>query len=250
MTFPSGNRTRASLAATLLVLALLAAAASANAAQVGGSLGIASDYVLRGISQNGGDPALQGEAHLRFARGWSLGLWTSQVELLPGRHSMELDAYLQWRQALNDDFDLGLSATHYAYPQDPRSIGYNYNELAASLSWRDQIYASVAYSPAVNLFTTYGFVVERDKRVYTFELSAHRSLSSHLEALAGVGFYGPRDIDYASYTYGSAALGWHYGKWRADLSWIAVQGVNHRWYTQGKAGGPVTLSVSRSFQGR
>jgi uncharacterized protein (TIGR02001 family) len=241
------SRWRATVTATLLSLALPGVTAVASAAQWAGSVGIASDYVLRGISINDGDPALQGDVHLRFARGWSAGLWGSEVQLRPNRHSLELDTYLQWRQPLNVDFDLGLSVTHYAFPRDPRSIGYDYSELGVSLAWREQIYATVAYSPAVNLFTTYGYIVERDKRVYTFEVAAHRSLTPHLDALVGLGFYGPRNIDYASYTYGSATLGWHYGNWRADLALIAVQGVDHRWYTQGKAGGPVTLSLSRSF---
>lgn len=231
------------------MLALLVASAPAMAASIAGSIGASSDYVLRGISQNRGELALQGDVHLHFAPAWSVGMWASQVQLLPGRHSVELDGYLQWQHPLNGDFDLAVSATHYAYPNDPRPINYDYNELALALSWRDQLYATVAYAPAVNLFTSYGNIVERDRHVYTYELSAHRSLTAHLEALAGVGFYGPRDIDYASYTYGSASLGWHYGKWRADLAWIAVQRLEHRWFTQGKAGGPLTLSVAWSFQG-
>ena len=222
---------------------------AAGAANIAGSIGASSDYVLRGISQNRGEVALQGDLHLLFAPGWSFGFWGSQVQLQPHKHSVELDSYLQWTRPLGSDFNLALSATHYAYPHDPRPIDYAYNEFAAALSWRDQLYATVGYAPAVNLFTTYGFVVERSKRVYTFELSAHRSLRAHLDALLGVGFYGPRDIDYASYTYGSASLVWHYAKWQADLSWIAVQNIDHRWYTQGRAGGPLTLSVSRSFQG-
>ena len=243
-------RQRRLVAGALLALLLAALrCAPAQGASLGGSIGASSDYVLRGISRNGGEPALQADLHLRFAPGWSFGFWGSQLQLLPHKHSVELDSYLQWQRPLSGDFDLALSATHYAYPSDPRPINYDYNELGVALSWRDQLYATIGYAPAVNLFTSYGNVVERSKRVYTFELSAHRSLSAHLDALAGVGFYGPRGIDYASYTYGSATLAWHYAKWRADLSWIAVQQAEHRWYTQGEAGGPLTLSVAWSFQG-
>lgn len=235
--------------AWLLAAWLIALPGAAGAgASIAGSVGASSDYVLRGISQNGGELALQGDLHLLFARGWSIGCWGSQVQLRPHQHSMELDSYLQWTRALGSEFSLALSATHYAYPHDPRPINYDYNEFAAALSWRDQLYATVAYAPAVNLFTTYGFTVERGKRIYTFELAAHRSLAAHFDALAGVGFYGPRDLDYASYTYGSASLVWHYAKWRADLSWIAVQNADHRWYNQGKAGGPLTLGLTWSFQ--
>jgi uncharacterized protein (TIGR02001 family) len=220
---------------------------TAGAATVGGSIGATSDYVLRGVSQSQGEPALQGDVHVRFAQGWSVGVWGSQLQLLPGHHTLELDAFLQWRHALSADLDLALSATHYSYPDDPRPVSYDYDELALSLSWRDQLYATARWSPSVNLFTTYGFHLEPDRRVLNLELAAHRGLAPHLEALAGIGFYDPVQLDYASYTYGSAGLDWHYGKWRVDLAWIAVQGADHRWYTQGKAGGPLTLSVAWSF---
>ena len=245
--FPGCLRGRPCAAVCLWLLASLLAASTASAASLGGSIGASSDYVLRGISRNGGELAMQGDVHLLFAPGWSAGLWGSQVQLQPGRHSVELDSYLQWQHALSGDFDLALAATHYAYPHDPRPIDYNYSELSASLSWRDQLYGTIAYAPDVNLFTTYGFVEARDRQVFTYELAAHRSLSTHLDAVAGLGFYLPHHVDYGSYTYGSASLAWHYGKWRADLAWIAVQRVEHRWYTQGKAGGPLTLGVAWSF---
>lgn len=234
-------------AARLLLLSCLLASATVRAASLAGSIGASSDYVLRGISRNGGELAVQGDVHLLFTPGWSAGFWGSQVQLMRGRHTLELDSYLQWQHSLSSDFDLALSVTHYAYPHDPRPINYNYTELSVSLSWRDQIFATIGYAPDVNLFTTYGNVEQRDKRVFTYELAAHRSLSAHLDAVAGLGFYEPQHVDYGSYTYGSASLAWHYGKWRADLAWIAVQRVEHRWFTQGPAGGPLTLGVAWSF---
>ena len=229
------------------LLLALCQSMTAAAASVAGSIGVASDYVLRGVSQNRGEPAIQGDVQARFAHGWSAGVWGSQLQLLPGQHTLEFDSYLQWRHALSTDLDLAVSATHYSYPGDPRPIDYAYNELGVSLAWRDQLYATASWSPNVNLFTTYGFQFEPDQRVFNFELAAHRGLAAHLEALAGVGFYDPVGLDYASYTYASAALEWHYGKWRVDLAWIAVQGADHRWYSQGEAGGPLSLSVAWRF---
>lgn len=238
------KRWRLSGAAAVL---LLCHSLAAGAASVQGSIAAASDYVLRGVSQNQGELALQGDVQLRFAHGWSAGVWGSQLQLRPGQHTLEFDAYLQWRHAVNADLDLALSATHYSYPDDPRPISYDYDELAVSLAWRDQLYATASWSPRVNFFTSYGNQLEPNRRVLNLELAARRGLSTHLEALAGVGFYDPVGVDYASYTYGSAALGWHYGKWRAELAWIAVQGASHRWYSQGAAGGPLTLSAAWSF---
>ncbi len=172
------------LAGAALVLSLCQSL-NAEAASVDGSIGVASDYVLRGVSRNQGEPALQGDVNVRFAQGWTVGVWASQLQLLPGQHTVEFDAFLQWRHALSADLDLALSATHYSYPDDPRPISYNYDELALSLSWRDQLYATVSWSPSVDLFTTYGFHLEPDRRVLNLELAAHRGLAPHLEALAG-----------------------------------------------------------------
>jgi len=226
--------------------------AAQGAVSVGGFVAMSSDYVLRGVSQNGDDAALQGDVHLNLGSNWSFGVWGSEVKLTHYRHSLELNPYVQWRRPLGEDFDFAVSATGYVYPNDPRPIGYNYQELSVTAGWRDQLYATVRFAPEVTLFsnfgfTGYGYELSRDTRVLNFELSTHRTLRPHLDAVLGVAYYDPLGLDYATYTYGSAALDWHYGKWRADLAWILVQGDNHRWYSQGPAGGPLTLTVAWNF---
>jgi uncharacterized protein (TIGR02001 family) len=231
----------------ILVFTLLACgAAAAASAAPGGLIGVTSDYVLRGVSQSDGEPAVQAELHDAFARGWSAGLWASQVRLLPGHVTAELDAYLQWRARLSDNFDLGATATHYSYPGDPRPIRYDYDELGVSLSWRDQLYLAASWTPRLNLYSdTDG--PARDHGVLTYEASVHRSLRSHFDLSAGAGYYDPPGLEYAAYGYGNAQLAWHYGHWRADLAWIWVQNAAHREYTPGPAGGPLVASVAWSF---
>src|SRR5882672_11497447 len=114
----------ASRTGIVLLTALGCGAATALGAAPGGLIGVTSDYVLRGVSQSDGDPAAQGEVHLGFARGWSTGLWASQIRLLPGHTTAEIDLYLQWHATLSDSFDMSATATHYSYPGDPRPIGY------------------------------------------------------------------------------------------------------------------------------
>ena len=232
---------------TLPLAALVFGAASVCAAAIpGGALTITSDYVLRGVSQSDNEPALQGELHWNFPSGWSGGLSASQLKFAPYRASLELSALLQWHGALNDDFDFGASLAHYSYPDDPRPISYDYQELGVSLAWRDQIYAAASWTPRINLYgAAYGQVSGR--QAFSFETSWHRTLRPRLDLSAGAGFYNPRGLDNASYGYGNVTLGWHYGHWRAHLARIWVQDARHRRYTAGPDGGPWAVTVAWGF---
>ena len=235
----------------LLVSALLAvclAAASARAARAGpeGALTVTSDYVLRGISQSDGKPVLQGDVHWEFPSGWSAGLWGSQLRFWPRTASSELGPYLQWQGTLSGDFDLGVAYTHYAYPNDPRAVSYDYDELAVSLAWRDQVYLAASWTPRLNLYSASDGLAS-NREVYTLEASWHRTIRPRFDLSVGLGFYDPQGVDYASYAYGNTTLGWHYGHWRANLSAIWVQDASHRQYSPGPAGGPLTATLAWLF---
>jgi uncharacterized protein (TIGR02001 family) len=232
---------------TLLLPALLALGAGTAAhAGPGGSLAITSDYVLRGVSQSEGNPVLQGDVHWTFPAGWSTGLWGSQLRYRPRSATSELGAYLQWQGTLGGDFDAGAAYTHYTYPNDPRPVSYDYDELAVSLAWRDQVYLAATWTPRLNLYSvTDGLAGNRE--IYTFEASWHRTLRPRFDLNVGLGFYDPQGVDYASYAYGNATLGWHYGHWRVNLGAIWVQDALHRRYSPGPAGGPLTATVAWLF---
>src|SRR4051812_11218572 len=100
---------------SLLAVTLVASAAPARA-DLGGSVDLTSDYVLRGVSQSAGKAAWQGDVHWEFPAGWSSGVWASQVALAPHSDTWEIDGYLQWHRALSTDLELGASATYYTYP--------------------------------------------------------------------------------------------------------------------------------------
>jgi uncharacterized protein (TIGR02001 family) len=221
------------------------AAAPARAGP-GGSVDITSDYVLRGVSQSDGKPAWQGDAHWDFPAGWSVGVWSSQVALAPRSDTWEIDSYLQWHRALDADLDLGASATYYSYPGDPRPVDYNYSEMSVSLMWRDQIRVTASWTPSVTLFS-YEDGLAIDHQAFTVETGWHRDLPARLDLTAGLGFYYPPSLDYASYVYGDATLGWKYGHWRVNLALIWAQNGSHRQYSTGPAGGPVAATLMWVF---
>lgn len=235
----------------MLVTALLAASLASAAARpahagIGGAVTLTSDYVLRGISQSDNDPVLQGDVHWNFPVGWSAGLWGTQLRLKPRAADSELGAYLQWQHAISSDFDLGASFTHYAYANDPRPVTYDYDELALSLAWRDQLYLAATWTPSLNLYSSTDGLAS-DREVYSFEASWHRTLLPRFDVSVGLGLYDPQGVDYGSYAYGSGTVAWHYGHWRVNLSAIWVQDAQHRQYSPGPAGGPLTATVAWFF---
>jgi uncharacterized protein (TIGR02001 family) len=232
-----------SLPIPLLAASLIATTGPAVGATAGGALAVTSDYVLRGLSQSDGGPAVQGELHWNFPSGWSSGLWASELRFAPRRASVELGAQLQWHGALSDDVDFGATLAHYGYPDDPRPVSYDYEELGVSLAWRDQVYLAASWTPSINLYST-AYGLAKDRAVVSLETSWHRNLRPRLDLSAGLGIYDPRGIDSAAYAYGNATLGWHYGHWRAHLAWIWVQDARHRQYSGGPAGGPWALTVA------
>jgi uncharacterized protein (TIGR02001 family) len=225
---------------------LALAAARGASAGPGGMLAVTSDYVFRGVSQTQGNGALQADLHWDFPRGVSAGAFASQVEFLPHQHSTEIDGYLQWHGALDADFDLGASATHYGYPGDPRPVSYDYNELGVSLAWRDQLRFAASWIPSLNLYS-YSDGLASHRQVFSFEAGWHRDLLPALDLSAGVGFYDPTGLEYASYGYGDLTLGLKYGHWRMNVAWIWVQDSTHRQYSLGPAGGPLTVTLAWAF---
>ena len=234
------------LVSALMAVSLAAASARPACAGPGGAVTLTSDYVLRGISQSDNNPVLQGDVHWNFPAGWSAGLWGTEVRLGPRIARSELGAYLQWQRAISGDFDLGAAFTHYAYANDPRPVRYDYDELAVSLAWRDQLYLEAAWTPRLNLYSpSEGLASNRE--IYSVEASWHRTLLPRFDLSVGFGYYDPQGLDHASYAYGNATLGWHYGHWRATLSEIWVQDALHRQYSPGPAGGPLTATVAWFF---
>jgi uncharacterized protein (TIGR02001 family) len=230
----------------LLAVCLAAVTAASAGTGPGGSVAITSDYVLRGVSQSDGKPAWQGDAHWDFPAGWAAGIWASQVALAPHSDTWELESYLQWNRAVSADLVMGAAAAYYSYPGDPRPTDYNYAEMSVSLMWRDQIRVSASWTPRIALFS-YSDGLAENRQAWTLEADWHRDLPARLVVGAGLGFYYPPGLEYASYAYGDASLGWKYGHWRVNVAWIWAQDVTHRQYTSGPVGGPLTATLTWVF---
>jgi uncharacterized protein (TIGR02001 family) len=100
-----------------------APAAEARELKINFNVGVTSDYIFRGISQNDRNPAVQGGVDLTYGIAYA-GIWSSAVKLgdntyeYPFKASAEVDVYAGvkpvWKTSIGDlNFDFG--AIYYGY---------------------------------------------------------------------------------------------------------------------------------------
>ena len=174
---------------------------------LGGYLAVTTDYVLRGVSQTRGAAALQGDLHYENANRWFVGAWASTIDLNPGPGpTLELNAYAGLNRSLGTAWNTRLTAVHYAYPDDSEVLRYDYDELIGSLSFRDRLAVSVAWSPNTSRYATYQ--VARNRTAFNYDLVGQWPLTGPLAVAGGGGDY---DLD--------ELFGTGYGYWNVSLVW-------------------------------
>ncbi|HCW50371.1 MAG TPA: hypothetical protein DGP25_10535 [Brevundimonas sp.] len=104
----------------------------ARAQEVSANVAVTSDYVFRGVSQTGEDPAIQAGLDLTHGQFYA-GAWASNVDFGDGETDAEVDLYLGVRPefaGLNWDFGV----VGYLYTGQPDAAGYDYAELKVAAS--------------------------------------------------------------------------------------------------------------------
>lgn len=138
----------------------LAAQAADSPHSLSANVGLTSDYIFRGISQTGGDPAIQGGVDYAHSSGFYLGTWGSNVgwiEDFQGYESgnLEIDLYGGFRSSIGKtDFTYDLGAIRYFYPgKRAGAVDADTTELYAALGWK---WLAAKYSYSIS-DETFGF---------------------------------------------------------------------------------------------
>ena len=134
---------------------VLAGVAATAQAEISGNVALTTDYVFRGISQTGEDPAVQGGFDYAHDSGFYLGTWASSLEFgedssVVDPASMELDVYAGYSGNFTDALSYDVSVVHYMYPGASSSLNYDFTEVGAALGYDFGVAAitvGVAYSP-------------------------------------------------------------------------------------------------------
>ena len=109
--------------------AMAQSAAPAPALTTSGNLAFTSDYVFRGITQNGGKTAVQGGFDVAHTSGLSAGVWASNVSY--GTATLEVDAYAAYGFSLTKDITASVGYIGYIYEGNS---AFNTSELNVSAS--------------------------------------------------------------------------------------------------------------------
>lgn len=206
------------------LLALLGMSA-ARGADFQGALGASSDNVFRGLSLSDEQPSLLADVHATGTQ-WFGGLAADSVRLGRRRRtSAQLIGYLGYQYQWGQDLRSAWSVRHYDYVSTFRNR-YDYDEIDATLSWRDRLSAHLIGSPDTYEVSEYG----RYGRGAAFaaELSGREPLPYALAAQLGVGYYDLRQEVGAGYVYWSAALSKQWDAWTFTVSYIGTDASARR----------------------
>ena len=151
------------LGATALGLASLATPASAQIAGLSANAAVTTNYVFRGISQSGANPAVQAGLDYNIGTtGLAIGTWASSIDFGQVNGSdaapVEWDVYGSYTYNINDMFALSAGAITYNYPNTATGAQFNWWEgwIGASYNFGvAAVSAKVFFSPDyVNLSTS------------------------------------------------------------------------------------------------
>ena len=109
--------------------AMAQSAAPAPALTTSGNVAFTSDYVFRGITQNGGKTAVQGGFDVAHTSGLSAGVWASNVSY--GTATLEVDAYAAYGFSLTKEITASVGYIGYIYEGNS---ALNTSELNVSAS--------------------------------------------------------------------------------------------------------------------
>jgi uncharacterized protein (TIGR02001 family) len=218
----------------LLGLLILAASAPPGRADglgseltLGGSLAVTSDYIYRGLSESGGDPAAQADVHARSTGGTYFGAWGSTRDRnLDPYADADVELYLGHRFDLGNYWGVTVEGRAHYYVGGDQESNNDYQQLSASLSYLDRWTLSVTAIPnAVRYW--YDQRLGRSP-AWAADTSGQWLLFDGLFLTGSAGYYyatgtGPGMEAAFGYAYGSAGLAFEYRQWRVDVGYFATQ---------------------------
>ena len=182
----------------------------------GGGAGVATDKVLRGLSQSGGRATLLLDLFYRSDGGWSLSLGAASLPSAVHQTAAEWTASLARHWQLDDDWASQLSATHYGYPGRGDARYRSYDEASVSIAWRGLWSLSATLAPQTRGQAPGGRAV-RGTSVLV-ETAAHLPLVGRWSLDAGLGWYDNHRIGGTPYSFASLGASWGLGPVQLSLA--------------------------------
>jgi uncharacterized protein (TIGR02001 family) len=188
------------------VLAIVGPVVESAAADAwGGSIGLTSDYLVRGVSRSSDGPSVQGDLHYVSRSGFIAGAFASSVKGYPGEGTgAELGGLVGFMWTIAEDWRCKGLLEHYAYAGGQESSNYDYDELTLDASYQEWVGVSVQYSPNFKRYTPYHGLVRAASS--SVELNLQHSVYQKLSVMGGVGYAHLGGAGAGGYVYGSVGL--------------------------------------------
>ena len=174
----------------------------------GGSLGLTSDYLVRGISRSNDEAALQLDVHYSNTNGFMAGVFASNAQLDPrDRRDIEFSGFIGYAWNLNEDWRTRVLATHYAYPWNREGTQYDYDEVDLDVAYQSWLHFDVEYSPDAPRYAPYPYDRLISVAQKSAEVSLQRQIIGKLSATGGLGYSfldGPESGGYVYWSVGGA----------------------------------------------
>lgn len=102
---------------------------------VSGSVDLVSDYRFRGLSESGGDVAIQPSVTISHDSGLYIGVWGSNIEDTPTYGEIEANIYGGYATEIASGTEVDVGLTYYWYPDGRKAAGpSDYVEAIGRLS--------------------------------------------------------------------------------------------------------------------
>lgn len=141
----------AGITAAALSLAILPAPAAAQDVTLSYGAALSSDYIVNGLSQTGGRPAIQPYVEVGFG-GFYAGLWASNVRFPDSRDRVEVDLYAGFANSVGAlSYDLGYA--RYFYDRTGNCCGEILLFMEVEAPYGATFFTDLAYDPSAESLT-------------------------------------------------------------------------------------------------
>jgi uncharacterized protein (TIGR02001 family) len=183
------------------------------------NIGIVSDYLFRGISQNNKQAALQGGIDVAFKEGFYVGTWASQVSKWtagPKGDGYELDLYGGYKTEVSGvGVDVGVITYNYPGSKSGSSSGGDY------LANTQEAYVGLTYGPATfktsyvlgkHYFATTSNASASARGTLYYDLTLAQEIAPKLTASVHAGYtdYKESATSYGKFSYSDYNVGLTY----------------------------------------
>ena len=131
---------------SLAIAAIVACAVPAQAADLSGEIGLASDYRYRGLSLSAGRPVLQGSLTVEHGSGLYAEVWASTLGSAELAEA-EIDFTAGYARDLGEHFSVELSANYFAYPAASSDNYFEVSAMATAARGNASASLGISYVP-------------------------------------------------------------------------------------------------------